>query len=133
MRTVVKCLVPCAFLFIASCAAAQNPPKPGDAVWAEWQPNAWFPGKLAKLDGRKCFIAFDDGDKAIVDMSKVAVDRVPSRDAVKVNTRVLAKFTDGHFYPGKIAAIGPDQEYAIQYDDGDTLKVPLADLRLISK
>jgi Histone methyltransferase Tudor domain 1 len=48
---------------------------------------------------------------------------------VKVDTRVLAKFKQGRFYPGKITKIDGDR-YDIKFDDGDVGKVTLDDLRL---
>src|SRR5262249_22942442 len=69
---------------------AQDKPKQGDIVWAEWKPNAWFHGKIAKVAGKDFHIAFDDGDKNVVDISRVAIDRAPKKNDVKVDTRVLA-------------------------------------------
>jgi hypothetical protein len=84
------------------------------------------------VDGKDFHIAFDDGDKAVVDASKIAPDRVPKKDMVKVDTRVLAKFKQMRFYPGKVVKIDGDR-YEIKFDDGDVDKVTLDDLRLIGQ
>src|SRR5262245_52117794 len=132
MKRMVSGLALFALLAAATAAAAQEKAKAGDVVWAEWKPNAWFHGKVAKVDGKDIHIAFDDGDKAAVDASRVALDRAPKKDTVKVDTRVLAKFMKGGFYPGKIAKFVGDR-YDIQFDDGDVDSVALDDLRLIGK
>ena len=119
-------------LLVAATAAAQEKVKAGDVVWAEWQPNDWYHGKIAKVDGKDFHIAFDDGDRAVVDVSKIAVDRVPKKDLVKVGTRVLAKFQQTDFYPGKIVKIDGDR-YDIKFDDGDADTVALDELRLIGQ
>jgi ribosomal protein L21E len=117
-------------LVAATATTAQEKVTVGDVVWAEWRPNSWYHGKIAKVDGKDFHIAFDDGDTAIVDGSRIALDRVPRKNMLKVETRVLAKFKQGHFYPGKIANIGGDR-YGIKFDDGDGDTVALDDLRLI--
>ena len=105
MKAVVSCLALFVLLVAATAATAQEKAKVGDVVWAEWKPNDWYHGKIAKVDGKDLHIAFDDGDKNVVDASKIAQDRVPKKDQVKVDTRVLAKFKKTRFYPGKIAKI----------------------------
>jgi DNA repair protein Crb2 Tudor domain len=130
---VVKCLVLPALVVLATSAPAQAPPKAGDVVWAEWQPNKWFHGKIARVEAKEFHIAFDDGDKAIVEAAKVAVDRTPKRELVAVvNTRVLAKFTKAKFYPGKVTGFSSNN-FDIKFDDGDTDVVDLKDLRLLAK
>jgi len=129
MKWVCNCLALFVLLAAASSAAAQEKAKAGDVVWAEWKPNAWYHGKVAKVDGKDIHIAFDDGDKAVVDASKVAQDRAPKKDTVKVGTRVLAKFKQTRFYPGKVVKIDIGN-YDIQFDDGDVDTVALDDLRL---
>src|SRR5262245_42599158 len=135
MKGVVSCLALFALLAAATAATAataQEKAKAGDVVWAEWKANAWYHGKVAKVDAKDFHIAFDDGDKATVDASRIALDRAPKKDLVKVDTRVLAKFMKGGFYPGKVAKVVGDR-YDIQFDDGDVDSVALDDLRLIGK
>jgi hypothetical protein len=106
--------------------------KVGDKVWAQWRPNAWFPGKVNKATKVGLFIDFDDGDKADVPICLVAVNRAPGKGTVKVGTRVLGMWTDNHFYPGTITKIG-DDGYNVQFDDGDSRAVGLDDLRLLNE
>jgi uncharacterized protein (TIGR03067 family) len=114
-------------------SSAQQTLKAGDVVYAEWMRNAWFHGKIAKVDGEQYHIAFDDGDKIVVASAKIALDRVPKKEEVKVDTRVLAKLSTGiNFYPGKVSKIAEDR-YEIKYDDGTSDSVKLESLRLISK
>ena len=109
----------------------QGPLKAGDVVWAQWKPNAWYHGRIAKVEGDRYHIAFDDGDKAVVTATKLALDHAPERELVAVrNVRVLAKFKKGRFYPGKIIGFTDDQ-FDVQFDDGDKDTVGLKDLRLI--
>ncbi len=116
-----------------SSGSTQQGLKAGDVVYAEWMRNAWFHGKIAKVDGEQYHIAFDDGDKNVVASAKIALDRVPKKEEVKVDTRVLAKLSKGiNFYPGKVTKIAEDR-YEIKYDDGESDSVKLESLRLISK
>jgi hypothetical protein len=132
MNAVVRCFVLSALLVLPTAAHAQERLKVGNVVWAEWMPNAWFHGKIAKVAGKQYHIAFDDGDKAVVEAPKIALDRVPAEAAVKRGTRVLAKFKKGNFYPGKVTDIDGDL-YDIKFDDGDVDRVKRNELRLIAK
>src|SRR5262245_58647187 len=105
MRTTFSCLAVSAMLAMPAAAAAQDKLKEGDIVWAEWKTNAWYHGKIAKVAGNDYHIDFDDGDKNIVDAGRIALDKAPKKDDVKAGTRVLAKFQQKNFFPGKIAAI----------------------------
>ncbi len=131
MSRAFLCSLAVSVLFL-SPAAAQDRPKEGDVVWAEWKPNAWFHGKIAKVAGKDFHIAFDDGDKSVVTSSKIAIDRAPKPTEVKPGVRVLAKFMKVNYYPGKISRI-EDKTYHIQFDDGDTGTVTIEELRLICK
>jgi hypothetical protein len=107
--------------------------KAGDIVWAEWVPNMWYHGKVARKEGARFHIDFDDGDKKAVEMGKIARDLAPAATDVKVGTPVLAKFKNVAFFPGKVAQVNPGGTYRIQFDDGDVDVIPLANLRLIGK
>jgi ribosome maturation factor RimP len=130
MKAGLSCLALFVSLVAVTGVSAQDKVTVGDVVWAEFKPNFWFHGKIAKVDGKDFRIAFDDGDEAVVDGSKIALDRAPKKDMVKVETRVLAKFKQGRFYPGKIAKID-GEHYDIKFDDSDADTVALDDLRLI--
>src|SRR5213592_380519 len=79
MKGVVSCLALFVLLVAVTAAAAQEKAKAGDVVWAEWKPNAWYHGTIAKVDGKDFHIAFDDGDKAILDTPKIVLDRAQER------------------------------------------------------
>ena len=50
--------------------------------------------------------------------------------ALKVGDRVMARWTNGSWYPGKIAAITPQGTYDVNYDDGDKSRgLPAAKVR----
>ena len=133
MKGVVSCLALFGLLVAATAAAAQEKAKAGDVVWAEWKPNAWYHGTIAKVEGKKYSIAFDDGDKSTVEAPQIAVDSAPKRElAAVINVRVLAKFKKGKFFPGKVTGFA-DNKFDIQFDDGDKDTVDLNDLRLIAK
>jgi hypothetical protein len=123
-----------ALLALAGPSVAADDPKVGDEVWAEWVPNAWYKGKVARKTDKGYDIDFDDGDKATaLDGSKVALDKAPDKKAVKKGTRVLASWSDGNFYPGKVDKVIYGGDYHIQYDDGDEGDAELKDLRLIGR
>jgi hypothetical protein len=128
MRKVLFVVALGALVFSCRPAAGQAP-KAGDTVWAQWRPNAWYHGKAAKAADVGLHIDFDDGDKADVPVSLVALDRAPKKRDVQVGTRTLALWTDGRYYPGTVTEITAKGEYQIQFDDGATLAVALADLR----
>src|SRR5262249_5366723 len=111
---------------------AQQMAEVGSEVWAEWRPNSWYHGKIAKVDGKNFHITWDDGSQDTVVNSNIALDRVPKRSAVTIDTRVLARFKQNYFYPGKITKINGDR-YDVKFTDGDVDTVPLEDLRLIGQ
>ena len=43
----------------------------------------------------------------------------PATDSLKVGDVVFGQWTDGNWYPGKIAKLNADGTYAVNYDDGD--------------
>jgi hypothetical protein len=106
--------------------------KEGDVVWAEWTINDWYHGKIARKTASGYEIKFDDGDTATVAGSKIAPDRAPKGDLLK-GTRVLAKWSDDKFYPGKVADRKADGSYAVDFDDGSKGPAKLSDLRFIGR
>ena len=123
---------PLFLLALTAPVLAQDAPKEGDVVWAEWQNNAWFHGKITKKTEKGFHIEFDDGDMADVELSQLALDKEPAKDQVKKGTRVLAKWSNDHFYPGKVGDVKEDGSYHIEFDDGDHGDAALKDLRLIA-
>jgi hypothetical protein len=106
--------------------------KPGDKVWGQWRPNAWYPGKVSRLVPSGLHVVFDDGDEADLPVPLIAPDRSPGKNDPKVGSHVLALFTNGHFYPGTITA-ARDGTFDIRYDDGDTGTVKLSDMRMLNE
>src|SRR5262249_32093987 len=132
MKAVTLC---CASLFLLVWAvpvSAQDAPKVGDIVWAEWDNNAWYHGKIAKKTDKGFHIEFDDGDESDVQESQIAIDKEPATKDVKKGTRVLAKWSDDRFYPGKVGEVKEDGTYHIEFDDGDKGDAALKDVRLIA-
>src|SRR5579871_5870517 len=106
--------------------------KVGERVWAQWRPNAWYPGKVTRTVPTGLHVVFDDGDEADLPSSQVAVDRVPPTEQVQVNSRVLAPWLNGRYYPGKITSIS-NGIYGVQFDDGDFRTARIEHLRLRSE
>lgn len=107
-------------------ASAANP---GEAVWAQWKPNAWYHGKAQGACALGLQIAFDDGDSLCVHPSLVAADKAPA-EGVAVGTRALAKWTDGKPYPATVAAVD-GATCDVRFDDGTSGTSAAGDLRLL--
>jgi len=103
--------------------------KIGDAVYAEWTPNGWYHGKIDKICSAGWHIQFDDGDQKCCTLSQIVKDVVPPKSKVKVGSKVLAQWSNGRFYPGKVKAIAGNV-YTIAFNDGDTGTATLAQIRL---
>jgi hypothetical protein len=131
MKTAVLFLTPL-ILFMLAAPCAADTFKEGDVVWAEWEPNAWFRGKIAKKTDKGYQVNFDDGDVADVEVTKITFDKEPKKENLKVGVRVLAKWSDDLFYPGKIAEVKADGNYAIDFEDGDKGDAALKDIRVIA-
>lgn len=107
--------------------------KPGDRVWAQWRPNAWFPGRVGRAVDMGLHVEFDDGDKADLPVSLVVPDRNPAAASVTVGTRVLALWYDQRYYPGTVRGM-EDQRYDILFDDGDVRNgLSVEQIRLINE
>ncbi|MBT3276109.1 MAG: hypothetical protein HN368_23375 [Spirochaetales bacterium] len=98
-------------------------------VYAEWSSNSWYRGKISSSCPEGYLVLFDDGAEKCCTQWEIVLDESPEKDEAQVNTAVLAEWSNGRFYPGIIAAISED-EYKIQYDDGDISVVKLSQLRL---
>lgn len=106
--------------------------KTGTVVWAEWTPNAWYHGKIASGCDNGYNINFDDGDKKCCTIQQIAVDIAPSKNSVSSGTKVLAKWSNGKFYPGTVNSVS-EGSYTIHFDDGDKGSVDISQIRLIGK
>lgn len=85
----------------------------GDTVLAYWAPaKAYFIGTAVEKAAGGYLIVFEDGDRAVV-----PVDKIRKYD-IKVGTPVIALWSDGVRYRGKVAkTVG--RAFYIHYDDGD--------------
>jgi len=73
---------------LAGFASAQQP-KVGDTVWAQWQPNQWYHGKIEKKADVGFHVKFDDGDETDVCPALIALDVESKKDALTPGTRVV--------------------------------------------
>ena len=104
--------------------------QPGDIVFAEWSSNGWYHGTVGDAcGGGKYMVLFDDGDKKCCSINQIVIDAVPPADSVSEGTPVLAQWSDGKFYPGKVISID-GEVYNISFDDGDQGQAGLEQIRL---
>jgi len=130
------------FLSLASLGQALEV---GDAVWAQWRPNDWYPGTLTEETSLGFVVAFSDvtGVEDVAEdlpvsaeilMPLIVIDRAPDAGQVKIGTRVLAEWPeDRWYYPATIVTASEEGLYDIQFDDGDVGTVDLSQLRLRSE
>jgi hypothetical protein len=113
------------FTGISSGAANAPPIRIGDRVFGMWTNGRWYPGKIGKVNGDGTYdVYYDDGDVSrALPTSKIKVVpklTTPVGDGTyRVNDAVYGMWTNGQYYPGKIAAINPDGSYRVHYNDGD--------------
>jgi len=85
----------------------------GDTVLAYWeQGKAYFIGTAVEKADGGYRIVFEDGDRAVVPEAKIR------KYDIKVGTKVIALWTDGKRYRGKVAKV-VGRAFYIHYDDGD--------------
>lgn len=93
--------------------------KVGDVVYGNWKNKGlYYPGKLARRDGDKIKINYDDGD---VEETTIAALRLKliAPAARQVNCAILARWgPDGYWYTGVVKEI-KDGKRHIHFDDGD--------------
>jgi hypothetical protein len=124
------------FALIRLIAARPDParaPRIGDIVWAQWRPNSWYHGTVAKLGNLGLHIVFDDGDEADLAPALVVLDEPPQKENVKVGARVLAVWNNGNLYPATVREITDKKKYILQFDGGDRGECDLSDLRLLNE
>jgi hypothetical protein len=91
--------------------------KVGDEVLAYWEKgDAYFIGTLVEADntvkGGGFLVIFADGDSAVVPYARIKPLKITT------DMKVIARFTDGQYYPGVISKI-VGRAYYIHFDDGD--------------
>ena len=89
-------------------------PKVGDTVLAWWEGNEiYFVATVVEEEGARSLVVYEDGDQAWVNSNQIKpMDLGPG-------SRVMAKWSDGKFYPGRIERI-VGRALFIQYNDGDS-------------
>ncbi len=138
-RTIALAVAGWLFMSLVCCGQALEV---GDAVWAQWTPNDWYPGTLTEETALGFVVVFDD----VTDVEDVAEDlpasadiptplillnRVPEADQVAVGTRVLARWADdGWYYPATVVTDAEDGLYNVAFDDRDVGIVDLTQIRL---
>ncbi len=88
----------------------------GDWVLARWQGGAyWFPGVIESNSGKAITVAYDDGTRETLPLS-----RVRPYDWT-VGSRIQCRWQNGsEWYAGRITAMSGDGvTLNISYDDGD--------------
>ncbi len=105
---------------------AQNQVDLGQTVWAYWEETGgYYPGVAVEYDnsikGGAYRVVFFDTDSALVPATRIR----PL--SLKVGGPIYAKWTDGQYYPGRIAKISGLAVY-IKFDDGDEIWTSYAGL-----
>lgn len=112
MRTALAmCVVVGSLVSGATAASAQTA---GDWVLGRYKNGQyWFPGVIQSIQGDKTIVAYDDGDRETLDISRVRPYNW------SIGSRVECNFKgSGTWYPGKIASLGRET-VEVNYDDGD--------------
>lgn len=105
----------CALLIFAPSARAVEV---GDTVLAYWSASrAYYIGTAVEKADGGYLVVFEDGDQGVIPENKIR------KFDLKVGSPVIARWTNGQLYPGKIARVAGKAFY-IHYDDGDKLWVP---------
>ena len=91
----------------------------GDTVYGNWKNRGlYYQGRVARRNGDKIRINYDDGDVEDTTIGLVRMKLVHPR-AKQVGCPVLARWApDGYSYPGVVKEI-KGGKYLIHYDDGD--------------
>jgi hypothetical protein len=102
----------CASLLLAGGAASAQ--TKGDWVLGRWQGGVyWYPAVIQNVSGEMLTLAYDDGDRETLHVSKVR----PYDWAI--GAKVECNFQgQGKWYPGRISSLGGDS-IGVAYDDGD--------------
>jgi hypothetical protein len=109
---------------------AQSALPNGTVVFAEWSENSWYRGTIAEMCADGYLITYDDGDTKCCTLAEIVLDAIPDYSEVDVESRVLAQWDMGQFYPGTVSSLS-DGKYVVTYDDGDRSTVSLSQIRLL--
>ncbi|TFH07750.1 MAG: hypothetical protein E4H08_08975, partial [Candidatus Atribacteria bacterium] len=137
-----KTILAMAGLILVSVAGFGQALEVGDLVWAQWEPNDWYPGVLTEETALGFVVAFDDTTgvnyvdpdlPSVADLpaSLIVLSRAVEADQVRVGTRVLAEWVeDEWFYPATVVSDAQQGIYNIVFDDGDRGIADLSQLLL---
>jgi hypothetical protein len=85
----------------------------GELVLAFWKnSDAYFFATIVEQKDEQCYVVFADGDQGWVPTPKI------KKLELKEGLKVMAKWSNGSFYPGTIAKMVSGAFY-IHFDDGD--------------
>lgn len=122
-----------AMLLLVAIAAAGSSEVPKalqrQAVFAEWDENAWFHGKIIDACKTGYRVRFDDGNVKCCTPEQLVIDRISDPKEVGKAAKVLAPWKDKRFYPGTVVR-QHGERFDIAFKDGDHRTVPVEDIRL---
>ncbi|MFC2082411.1 DUF4537 domain-containing protein [Candidatus Bipolaricaulota bacterium] len=137
-----RILISIAGLLLLSLVSFGQALEVGDAVWAQWRPNDWYPGTLAEETSLGFVVVFDDvtgvpdvaedlPSSAEIHNSLIILDRAPEADQVGIGARVLAEWPDDEwYYPATVVSDAEGGLYDVVFDDRDVTTADLSQLRL---
>ncbi len=104
--------------------------KVGENIMGRWKGGSrWYPGKITKVSGDEVYVHYDDGSDEVLPPMNVAHLNQPN-SSVSVGQSVLAKWNNGSYYSGKVAALD-DSTVTVKWDDGSSpSKLPYSSVEL---
>ena len=109
-----RILVLSSILLLAGFQKVEREGPIGESVFAWWAANeVYFVGTVVEEREGKTLVVFEDGEQAWVNTR----DQIKRLDVV-VGSEVMARWTDGRYYPGRVSRI-VGRALFIDYDDGD--------------
>lgn len=124
---------------LQATAAAEAPVggtkfKVGDKVLANWKSGSrWWEAKVTGIDGPAISVKYDS-DSTTDSLGPLSVAHYPSGAAtVKVGDKVVAKWTDGKYYGGKVTALKGTKATVAWSDNSGSMDVALTDIAVAGK
>ncbi len=107
--------------------------KVGDKVLGDYHNGSrWYVGKISGIDGPAISVAYDDGSKETLGPLNVA--HFPTGAAkVVVGSKVVAKWSSGSFYGGKVTAVSGSTATVAWTDGSAPIDVALTDMVIQGK
>lgn len=103
------------WLALVALVACDEQAKPGEGSGSATGSGSAAASDAGPIDSSAAAAASSPDAAAVA--SSASTDA--ATDGYKVGDLVSAKWDDGYWYPGKIAAVNPDGTYKITYNDGD--------------